>query len=102
MTAVKTKDDILDILASHRKEIASFGVKRLGIFGSFVGGRQNERSDVDVLIEFLPEKKNFKNFIHLVFFLEDLLRRKVEVVTPEGLSSYLKPSILKEVEYVIE
>jgi predicted nucleotidyltransferase len=46
-------------------------------------------------------KKNFRNFIHLAFFLEDLLNRKVELVTPESLSPYLKPNILKEIEYVL-
>lgn len=102
MKVVKTKDDIFDILLSHQKEIEAFGVKRLGIFGSFTRGRQTEKSDVDILIEFFPEKKNFKNFIHLTFYLENLLSRKVEVVTPEGLSSYLRPAILKEVEYVID
>ncbi|MBI5327582.1 MAG: hypothetical protein HZB80_04750 [Deltaproteobacteria bacterium] len=43
-----------------------------------------------------------KDFIHLAFFLEDLLHRKVELVTPESISPYIKPQILKEVEYVAQ
>jgi predicted nucleotidyltransferase len=38
--------------------------------------------------------------MQLSFFLEDLLDRRVEVVTPESLSPYIGPYIMKEVEYV--
>ncbi|MDP2754783.1 MAG: nucleotidyltransferase domain-containing protein [Nitrospirota bacterium] len=47
MKAVQTKKDVSSILLSHRKEIEKFGVKRIGIFGSFIKGRQNRKSDVD-------------------------------------------------------
>ncbi len=102
MKAVQTKKEVSSILLYHRKEIEKFGVKRIGIFGSFIKGRQNKESDVDLLVEFTRGKKNFKNFIYLAFFLEDLLHRKVELVTPESLSRYLKPNILKEIEYVLQ
>ncbi len=93
MKPVQTKKDVSSILLSHRQEIEKFGVKRIGIFGSFIKGRQNKKSDVDLLVEFIRGKKSFKNFIHLAFFLEDLLQRKVELVTPESLSPYLKPNM---------
>lgn len=57
-------------------------------------------SDVDFLIEFLPEKKNYDNFINLSFYLEELLGRKVEIVTPQSLSKYIGPHILRNAEYV--
>ena len=101
MKTVQTKKDVTDILSSHRQEIEKFGVKRIGLFGSFVKGKQKEKSDVDLLVEFIRGRKNFKNFIHLAFFLEDLLHRKVELITPESLSPYLKPHILKEIKYVL-
>lgn len=102
MGTVQKKEEVLDILMAHRKEIENFGVRRLGLFGSFKKGTQDEGSDVDVLIEFVPGKKNFRNFIRLAFLLEDLLQRKVELVTVESLSPYLKPRILTEVEYVLQ
>jgi len=102
MKAVQTKKELTSTLLSHRKEIERFGVKRIGLFGSFIKGRQNEKSDVDLLVEFIRGKKNFRNFINLAFFLEDLLRRKVELVTPESLSPYLKPYITKEIKYVLQ
>lgn len=101
MSAVKTKEELLDALLEHKDTIKKYGVNKIGIFGSFTKGSQDEESDVDFLVEFLPDKKNFKNFMNLAFFLEDLLHRKVEVVTVESLSPYLKPFILQEVEYVL-
>lgn len=101
MDSVQTKEELLDILLHHKDEIKNFGVIRIGLFGSFRKGKQNSESDVDLLIQFLPEKKNFRNFMNLAFFLEDLLNRKVELVTVESISPYLKQYILQEVEYVL-
>lgn len=95
-----TKDSLLKLLHEHRAEIRALGVKRLGLFGSFVRQQQRADSDVDVLVEFEPRRKTFDNFIALAFFLEDLVGRRVEVVTSEALSPYIGPRILDEVEYV--
>ena len=78
--------------------MASLGVRKLGIFGSFVRGEARADSDVDMLVEFEPAKKTFDNFMALSFLLEDLLQRRVELVTSESLSPYLRPHILDEVE----
>jgi predicted nucleotidyltransferase len=101
MGIIQTKEELLNILLHHKDEIKNFGVVKVGLFGSFIKGKQNSESDVDFLIQFLPEKKNFRNFMNLAFFLEDLLNRKVEIVTEESLSPYLKPYIMQEVEYVL-
>jgi uncharacterized protein len=97
---VQTKEHILALLRDQQARISALGVKRLGLFGSFVRGQQNTDSDVDVLVEFAPECKTFDNFMQLAFFLEALFDRRVELVTPESLSPYLGPHILHEVEYV--
>ncbi len=101
MKAVQTKKEVSEILLSRRQEIESFGVKRIGLFGSFAKGKQQSTSDVDFIVEFIQGKKNFRNFISLEFYLEDLLHRKAELITPESLSLYLKPNILKEIRYVL-
>ncbi len=95
-----TKSNILKLLRANRTRIKSFGVRKLGLFGSFVPNEQNSQSDIDLLVEFEKRKKNFDNFIHLNFYLEELLKRRVEVVTTESLSPYIGPHILKEVIYV--
>jgi uncharacterized protein len=98
--AVQSKADVLEIMARHQAEIRAFGVKRCGIFGSFVRDDPDVESDVDVLVEFEPGQKSFDNFIHLAFFLEEVFGRKVDLLTPESLSPHIGPHIIREVEYV--
>lgn len=99
-TPVNTKQELIEKIQNAQQQIRNYGVKRIGIFGSFVYNQANENSDIDFLIEFFPEQKNFDNFMDLAFYLENLLGRKIELVTPQSLSKYIGPYILKEVEYV--
>jgi predicted nucleotidyltransferase len=98
--AVRNKESILRIFQQNEKAIRAFGVRKIGLFGSFVRNEQDLESDVDVLVEFEPEKKTFDNFIALSFLLEEKLDREVGLVTSESLSPYIGPYILQEVEYV--
>ena len=98
-TAVQTKRDILTALSENRVRIRALGVKRLGLFGSFVRGQQKLESDVDLLVEFEHGQKTFDNFMQLAFLLEEILQRRVDLLTPEALSPYIGPYILDEVEY---
>ena len=93
------KTDLFALLAKHQDELHRLGVRRWGVFGSFVTGLQNDRSDVDILVEFEPGKKSFDNFMRLAVFLEQQIGRPVELVTPESLSPHIGPHILREVEY---
>ena len=98
---VETKREVFSALREHSDELRELGVKQLGLFGSFVRGEQTAASDVDLLVQFEPDKKNFDNFMHLSTLLEELLQRRVEIVTTEALSPYIGPHILREVEYAI-
>jgi predicted nucleotidyltransferase len=99
-TRVHTKGEVLKVLSDHSEKLREFGVKEVGLFGSFVRDEQTRESDVDLLVRFEPGKKSFDNFMSLSTLLEDLLQRRVEIVTTEALSPYLGPHILREVEYV--
>jgi uncharacterized protein len=94
------KEFILKCLIEEKERLAFLGVKNIGLFGSFARGDQTPLSDIDLLVEFTPEKHTFDNFMELTFLLEELLGRKVELVTTEALSPYIGPHILKEVERV--
>jgi len=96
---IERKTDLFALLAEHQDELKRFGVRRWGLFGSFVSGRQTDKSDVDILVEFEQDKKSFDNFMHLAAFLEQHIGRRVELVTPESLSPHIGPHILREVEY---
>lgn len=95
-----TKKELLNILAEHGPEISSFGVVRLGLFGSFVRDTAEMESDVDLLVEFRQEDKTLKNLVGLSIFLQQLLQRKVEIITPQSLNPFIGRHIIKEVEYV--
>ena len=81
-----TKEFIFQRLKDEREKLAFFGVKNIGLFGSFVRGSQTSLSDIDILVEFMPEKHTFDHFMEVAFLLEELLGRKVELVTPTSWS----------------
>jgi len=84
------------LIKDHEQEIKDrYSVSKIGVFGSYARGEEKESSDVDVLVEF--EEPTYNNFIELIFFLEELLDRKVDLVTTGGLSPYMKPTVEKEV-----
>ncbi len=99
---VHSKKEILDSLIESQDIISAFGVKSIGLFGSFVKDSASETSDVDLLVDFNPNKKSFDNFMDLAFHLEELFGRKVEIITPQSLSKHIGPHILKEVEIVYQ
>lgn len=97
---VNDKETILKRILESKAKLAALGVNNVGLFGSFARGEQTDSSDVDLLVEFTPERHTFDNFMDVSFFLDELLGRKVEVVTPEALSPHIGPYILREVERV--
>jgi predicted nucleotidyltransferase len=64
---VRNKERLLALIANNRPKLQALGVKQLGLFGSFVRGEQQAESDIDLLVEFLPGKKTFDNFVQLGF-----------------------------------
>jgi len=94
-----TKTDLLQLITEHQQQLRALGVKRCGLFGSFVREQPTPYSDVDILVEFEPGNKTFANFMRLAFLFEELFGRKVDLVTLESLSPHIGPHILQEVEY---
>ncbi len=90
---------IFEELRRNKEVLINYGVKQIGLFGSFVRDEGKEDSDVDFLVDFEKEKKTLKNLVNLGEFLENLFQKKVDIVTPQGLSPYIGPHILKEVQY---
>ena len=81
---MKTRQAIEEILRANRARLAAdYGVKKVGLFGSYVQGMPTAESDVDLLVEF--EKPLGLRFVQLADELEELLGQKVDILTPEGL-----------------
>jgi hypothetical protein len=92
-----TKEEILKKLEDHRDTIRGFGVRRLGIFGSYARGEQNEGSDMDFLVEF--ESATFDNYFDLKFFLERLFGCDVDLVIEDTIKPRIRSTILGEAVY---
>lgn len=96
-----TKKQIVERILSNSIPIRQYGISRIGLFGSYARQQQKEDSDIDILIDFEGDKETFDNFMAIYNLLEQLFsEHKVEVVTTGGLSPYIGPYILKNVEYV--
>lgn len=94
-----TRDEVVTKIKSNRRALKRYGVKSLALFGSIARDKMHKRSDVDVLVQF--DKSTWANYIGLKFYLEDLLGREVDLVTPKALKPATKPSIEKDLLYVV-
>jgi len=94
------KADILSKLKRSKSELNKFGVTRIGLFGSVIRDQSNSESDIDILIDFNSDLETFENYMNTCNYLEKILKGfKLDIVTEKGLSPYIGPYILKEVEY---
>ncbi len=92
--------DTLWILREHENVIVKhFGVKKVGVFGSFARGDAQGDSDVDILVEFQEGQKTFGNYMELKFYLEELFGREVDLVIETAIKTRPREHILKEAVY---
>lgn len=83
---VLTRDVILATLREQKAFLgAEYGVKRIGLFGSFADNRGSEKSDIDLVVEF--DRPIGLKFVLMVEYLEGLFGRKVDVLTSAGIDS---------------
>ena len=83
----KLKPKIIEILKKNK-------IKKAGIFGSYATGEQKKESDIDILVE--PPKGIGFGFVRIQFELENRLKKKVDLVSYNGLSPFLKSKILNQ------
>ena len=73
----------MQLLEDNLDRIKGFGVRQLGIFGSVAREEDSENSDIDVLVDL--EKETFDNYMGLLFYLEDLFGKKVDLAIKNSL-----------------
>jgi len=94
------KSKIMKILEEVYSEIREkYKVRRIGLFGSVVKHTEDKDSDIDLLTEF-EESADLLDLIGLSDFLEEKLKRKVDIVPREALREELKESIEKEIAFL--
>ena len=94
---MKTLEEIKEILIKQKSFLkGKYGVKDVGIFGSYARGDQEDKSDLDILVEFESPVGFFK-FLELEEYLEEITGIKVELVTRKALKPRIGEYILREV-----
>lgn len=89
----------LAVIQAHLTELLAIGARRIGVFGSFARGEPRGERDVDVYVEFDDTKRTYDNFFALHERLEELLGRRVDLVTDKSLSETKARLILPTVRY---
>ena len=92
----------LTVIQTHLAELLALGARRLGVFGSYARGEEHDGSDVDVYVEFDDAKRTYDNFFALHERLENLLDRRVDLVTDKSLTETKARLILPTVRYAAD
>jgi predicted nucleotidyltransferase len=88
------RDEVLRTLQRESGKLRAFGVRRLALFGSAVRGDEGAASDLDFLVDF--ERETFRDYFGLLFFLEKLFSRKVDLVIRGTLKPAIREQVLRE------
>jgi predicted nucleotidyltransferase len=91
------KEIILQKLSENSATIKSYGVRKLGLFGSYARGAESLSSDIDFLVEL--DKKKFDNYMDLKIFLEKLFDCKVDLVIADAVKARFRKPIFEETIY---
>jgi len=93
-------EQIIEIREKILNALKQNDVKRASLFGSVVRGELTDESDIDILVEF-KGKKSLLDLVGLKLELEEMLKRKVDVLTYSSLHPLLKDRILREQEVIL-
>jgi len=97
---MKKVEEIKKIIKDHKNILKDdYGISEIGLFGSYIKGKQGNTSDVDILVEF-QEPIDLITFVHLKNQLSDLLGVNVDLVTKKALKPKIKDRILSEILYI--
>ena len=92
-----------ELLKAKREEIlrvaAKHGAYNVRVFGSVARGEDDEKSDVDFLVD-LEDDRSLLDLGGLLMDLRELLGREVDVVTPDGLRARIRDRVLGEAKPV--
>lgn len=92
-------EQIKKVIIKHKEYVKKkFFVKKIGVFGSYTKSKEGTESDVDILVEF--DGPIGWDFVELKDFLENILNKKVDLVSIKALKSQIKDNILNEVIYI--
>jgi hypothetical protein len=89
-----TRQQVIETLQAHREQLRQFDVKKISLFGSVARESAESQSDVDMVVEF--SETTYRRFVALKSFLESILGRDVDLLTPPAVQGRLKEEIEKD------
>ena len=93
---ILTREKITNILSEKSEYLTeTYGVKKIGLFGSYAKGTQTEVSDIDIIVEF-ETPLGFK-FMEFADYLEEILGKPVDVLTIGGLQGIRIPHVAQSI-----
>lgn len=97
------RQNVLDLLFRNRDAIGTkFHIRRIGVYGSVNRGEENEKSDIDILIDFETGYATLRNYMNLRRYLQAFFSREVDLVTYGSISPHIRPWVDREVIWVGE
>ncbi len=88
------KKKIISILVKH-------GIKRILVFGSYARNEATLKSDLDLIVEF-PEGTSLLDHVGIEIELSEVLNMKIDLLSQNGISPYIKDQVLKEAIVIYE
>src|SRR4030067_1837360 len=101
---ILTKKEIMEKLRENRENLKKYGVKRIGLFGSYASGEQRKDSDIDLVIEFDQKRfgKDFKGlydaFVVISSYIEKMFNKKVDILTPDSIKTIRIKKVAQEIK----
>ena len=97
---MRSLKEVEKVLKENRKELKRrFGVRKIGIFGSYASGKANNSSDIDILVD-IERPSGIFELMELQDYLAKLLGRKIDITTSNSLKPLIKKEILSQTVYV--
>jgi uncharacterized protein len=94
----------MELNAEQKKKIIDIckrnDISYCAVFGSFARGEATEESDIDLIVKF--SKPKGWDWINAALEIEDSLGKKVDLVTENGLSKYIKDNVLQDLQVIYE
>jgi len=93
-----TKNSILSFLRDNKQLLSEkFQVRNIGLFGSYARGEENEKSDIDIIVD-MPS--NFDVHYDLKEYLQNAFNKEIDLGLEQNIRSFIKNKIESEVIYV--
>lgn len=94
------REEIVNFISTHKAEFEQkFGVKKIGLFGSYARGEVHKQGDIDIVVEM--EKPDLFNMIGVKQAIEEALKSQVDIIRlRDNMNRFLRQRIEKDVIYV--